>query len=169
MPRSQVLRKTCPRCDRSFETRSPEQRYCSRICAARGPRPNRRRRTIEERACPCGTIFYPSAPTVRFCSRLCVAHYGGRMREKACPLVLQTVPNEKLPPRLLFRALSATGAPGEGDADLRGMRQSVPRVRLAAAVLLTPMRSRGCATTARAPGLQLDGRSNPNEQTERVR
>lgn len=84
MPRSHVLRKTCPRCDRLFESRNQEQRFCSRSCAAQGPRPNRRRKAIQPKTCACGAIFLPSAPRVRFCSRPCVVRYGRTVREMTC-------------------------------------------------------------------------------------
>ncbi len=85
MPRRQVRPKRCPRCDMQFETRSLEQRFCSRSCAARGPRPNRRRRDIEPKTCACGRSFVPVAPRIRFCSLRCGVRFGGRIREKRCP------------------------------------------------------------------------------------
>ncbi len=85
MPRRLVLRKRCPRCSKQFETRSPPQRFCSLSCAAKGPRPNRRRRFIEPKTCACGRTFVPSLPRIRFCSVLCGVRFGGRIREKRCP------------------------------------------------------------------------------------
>ena len=85
MPRKTLLTKSCPRCGGAFATRSPEQRFCSRSCAAKGPRPNRRRRLVRPLLCPCGTAFVPTLPRVRFCSVGCGRLFGGTLRQKKCP------------------------------------------------------------------------------------
>lgn len=84
MPRKERYPRTCLRCERQFASRFSEQLYCSRSCAARGPRPNRRRSQAEPRQCPCGTVFVPSAPRVRFCSMACGQKFGGVIREVTC-------------------------------------------------------------------------------------
>jgi len=85
MPRRFVPNdKNCPRCGAMFRTRFAEQRYCSRSCAAKGPRPNRKRQPIQSKVCACGGEFLPKQPRVRFCSRTCVTRYGGTLRERSC-------------------------------------------------------------------------------------
>lgn len=85
MPRAQIIQGRCERCVRDFRTPSPSQRFCSRSCAAKQPRPNRRRRIVDLKDCPCGTRFVASAPRVRFCSRTCVTKFGGQTRARICP------------------------------------------------------------------------------------
>jgi hypothetical protein len=84
LPRRPSL-KRCPSCSAEFTTRHPDQKFCSRRCAARGPRPNRRRKVVEPMQCVCGRTFIPKSPRVRFCSRTCGVRFGGSMHEKTCP------------------------------------------------------------------------------------
>lgn len=88
MPRKTLLAKQCVRCEGHFVTRSPEQMHCSRSCAAKGPRPNRRKPEVVHRICSCGTTFVPSLPRVRFCSPACGRLYGGAVQQKKCPQCL---------------------------------------------------------------------------------
>jgi HNH endonuclease len=76
---------TCERCGIHVLARYPGQRFCSRSCAARGPRPNRRRRSIAPRDCQCGQSFVPSQPRIKFCSRECVRRFGGTLWDRVCP------------------------------------------------------------------------------------
>lgn len=84
MPRSAELKLTCERCRTLFTTRSPEQRFCSRSCGAKQPRPNRQRRPDFERQCPCGTRFTTRVARIRFCSPICGVRFGGRVHAKVC-------------------------------------------------------------------------------------
>lgn len=85
MPRATRVSKSCLRCGASFSTTFVEQKFCSRSCAAKGPRPSRRRQAIPERTCGCGKVFRPPNARRRFCSRLCATQYGGRLVAKQCP------------------------------------------------------------------------------------
>ena len=85
MPRASLVTKLCPRCGREFRTPHPEQRFCSRSCAAQEPRPTRRRAALEPKICRCGRTFVPSTLRVRFCSMSCGNRFGGHFRAKTCP------------------------------------------------------------------------------------
>ena len=85
MRRSHRESRTCEECARQFDTRWPNQRFCSRSCAARQPRRNRRRRIISPKTCACGREFQPAQPRIRFCSRECALLYGGTVRTATCP------------------------------------------------------------------------------------
>lgn len=84
MPRSVRYSGNCSRCARAFQSASPNQRYCSLSCAARQPRPNRRRSPLQPRACQCGAVFTPKSPRVRFCSAACGHRLGGRTYTNRC-------------------------------------------------------------------------------------
>lgn len=81
---------TCEGCRVPFMTRWPQQRFCSRSCAAKQPRPNRSRAAVLPKTCVCGRVFVPLQPRVRFCSRECVRRHGGIPRIKTCPQCMQT-------------------------------------------------------------------------------
>ena len=85
MPRRfQPVPVSCEGCATLFMTRAPDQRFCSRSCAARQPRPNRRRSPAQPKTCSCGCVFTPSQPRVKYCSRLCGQTFGGTVRSKTC-------------------------------------------------------------------------------------
>lgn len=71
--------KTCPQCQRSFQTSWRPQRFCSRPCA----RQSRRVERIGH--CACGASFRRRHPHHRFCSRPCAARAPRTLRRRVCP------------------------------------------------------------------------------------
>lgn len=76
--------RTCERCGLEYATRSPVQRFCSRRCAAKEPRPGRKRTVIEPKTCACGTEFVPSVSRQRYCSLACARTLERRSYPKEC-------------------------------------------------------------------------------------
>lgn len=76
--------KICQRCAVEYTTTVPEQRFCSRSCAAKEPRPGRKRRLLATRTCACGKAFTPSLPRQRFCSLSCGQTFRHRAYAKVC-------------------------------------------------------------------------------------
>lgn len=81
------MRKTCARCGRMFETKTPAQRYCGKKCAA-----VRRRYAAQCRI--CGKRFEAGSFGCRYCSDECRALACERRNGKTRELT-DRMPDEK--------------------------------------------------------------------------
>ena len=85
MPRRfEVDTRICARCATEYVTTHMAQRFCSRSCAAKEPRPNRKRREPILKSCPCGRTFAATVARVVYCSRACVAQYARHEYARVC-------------------------------------------------------------------------------------